>query len=89
MIKLNSINYTHWKNLVEDMLYIKDLYVFIGVGKGKTSNKSDVEKKKMNQKIVAIIRRWLDLSVYPHVEAKTNVRKMWIKLKELYERKNV
>lgn len=43
----------------------------------------------MNQKTIAMIRQRLDLSVYPHVEAETDAQKMWNKLNELYEHKNV
>jgi len=43
----------------------------------------------MNRKIVTLIRQWLDVSVYPHVEAETDGHKVWNNLKELYEHKNV
>ena len=43
----------------------------------------------MNRKAVPLIRQWLDLSVYPHVETEIDANKMLEKLKELYERKNV
>ena len=31
MVELNSKNYSVWKTLIEDMLYIKDLYVDLSV----------------------------------------------------------
>lgn len=43
------------------MLYNKDLYDSIKGGKGKSSDKYDVEWKKLNRKIIAIIRQLLDL----------------------------
>ena len=89
MIKLNSSNYTLWKTLMEDMLYSKDLYDPIEGDTAKPADKSDADWKKMNRKAVALIRQWLDLSVYPHVETEIDANKMWEKLKELYERKNV
>ncbi|CAJ2652104.1 unnamed protein product [Trifolium pratense] len=89
MIKLNSSNYTLWKTLMEDLLYTKDLYDPIEGESARSKDTSDTDWKKMNRKAVAIIRQWLDLSVYPHVEAETNAHTMWNKLKELYERKNV
>ena len=88
MVKLNSQNYSIWKTLMEDMLYSKDLYDPVEGDKSK-GTKSDAEWKKLNRKAVALIRQWLDLSVYPHVDTETNAEKMWKKLKELYERKNV
>ncbi|CAJ2642124.1 unnamed protein product [Trifolium pratense] len=89
MIKLNSSNYTLWKTLMEDWLYTKDLYDPIEGESARSKDTSDTDWKKMNRKADAIIRQWLDLSVYPHVEAETNAHTMWNKLKELYERKNV
>ncbi|XP_072066891.1 uncharacterized protein [Arachis hypogaea] len=88
IVKLNSQNYSIWKTLMEEMLYSKDLYNPVEGDKSK-GTKSDAEWKKLNWKVVALIRQWLDLSMYPHVETKTNVENMWNKLKELYERKNV
>nr|XP_025636351.1 uncharacterized protein LOC112730483 [Arachis hypogaea] len=73
---------------MEDMLYSKDLYDPMEGDKSK-GTKSDTEWKKLNRKAVALIRQWLDLSVYPHVDTETNTEKMWNELKELYERKNV
>ena len=68
---------------MEDMLYSKDLYDHVEGDKSK-STKSDAEWKKLNRKAVVLIRQWLDLSVYPHVDTETNAEKMWKKLKELY-----
>ncbi|XP_057730827.1 uncharacterized protein LOC130946170 [Arachis stenosperma] len=69
---------------MEDMLYSKDLYDPVKRDKSK-GTKSDTEWKKA----VALIRQWLNLSMYPHVDTETNTEKIWNKLKELYERKNV
>lgn len=88
MIKLKPTIYTFWKTLMEVMLYNKDVWFYWG-RKGKPSDMSDPEWKKMNLKIVFVIRQWLDLSVYLHVEIETDTHKIWNKLKELYERKNV
>ncbi|CAJ2654735.1 unnamed protein product [Trifolium pratense] len=74
---------------MEDLLYTKDLYDPIEGESARSKDTLDTDWKKMNRKAVAIIRQWLDLSVYPHVEAETNAHTMWNKLKELYERKNV
>ncbi|XP_016168674.1 uncharacterized protein LOC107611236 [Arachis ipaensis] len=73
---------------MENMLYSKDLYDPVEGDKSK-GTKSDAEWKKLNRKAVALIRQWLDLSMIPHVDTETNSKKMWKKLKELYERKNV
>lgn len=71
------------------MLYNKDLYDPILGGNGKSSDKFDAKWKKMNWKTDAIIRQWLDFSSYPHVEGETDTQKMWNKVKDLYERKNM
>lgn len=76
MIKFNSTNYILWKNLIEHMLYNKDLYDPILGGNGKSSDKFDAKWKKMNWKTDAIIRQWLDLSAYPHVEGETDAQKL-------------
>ena len=89
MIKLNSKNYSVWKTLMEDMLYSKDLYDPVEGDKYRPADKSEVEWNIMNRKVVALIRQWLDLSVYPHVDKETNAQSMWQKLADLYERKNV
>ncbi|MCI87124.1 hypothetical protein A2U01_0108405, partial [Trifolium medium] len=57
---------------MEDLLYTKDLYDPIEGESARSKDTSDTDWKKMNRKAVAIIRQWLDLSVYPHVEAETN-----------------
>ncbi|QHO27324.1 putative LRR receptor-like serine/threonine-protein kinase [Arachis hypogaea] len=63
------------QTLMEDMLYSKDLYDPVEGDKSK-GTKSDAEWKKLNRKAVALIRQWLDLSVYPHVDTETNAEKM-------------
>ncbi|QHO13808.1 Retrovirus-related Pol polyprotein [Arachis hypogaea] len=73
---------------MEDMLYSKDLYDPVEGDESK-GTKFDAEWKKLNRKAVVLIRQWLDLSMYPHVDTETNAKKTWNKLKELYERKNV
>lgn len=89
MIKLNYINYTFQKNLMKYMLYSKDCILISEEKKSKPCDQSDVEQKKMNQKTIAIIRKWLDLSIYPLVQVKTVAYKIWKFFKELYERKNM
>lgn len=89
MIKLNSTKYTLYKTLMKDILYNKDLYDPIEEGKCKPTDKFDVEWNKISQEVVAIIRQWLDLNVYPYFEVEIDAQEMWNKLKELYERKNM
>ena len=43
----------------------------------------------MNRKSVALIRQWLDLNVYPHLDKETNAQSMWKKFADPYKRKNV
>ncbi|MCH87259.1 hypothetical protein A2U01_0008125, partial [Trifolium medium] len=73
---------------MEDLLYTKYLHDPIEGETARSNDTFDTDWKATNNKAVAIIRQWLDLSVYPHVEAETNAHTVWNKLKELYERKN-
>jgi len=84
IFKLNSSNYPLWKTFIEDLLYDKDLYDLIGSATAKLKETSNVNWNTMNRMEVAMIGRWLDMSVYTNVEAKMDDDKMWNNLKELY-----
>ena len=52
---------------MEDILYFKDLYAPIDGDKSKPKDMSEAEWKIMHRKIVALIRQWVDQSVFHHV----------------------
>ena len=67
MIRLTSSNYSIWKPRMEDILYCKDLYTSIDGDKSKPKDMSEAEWKIMHRKTVALIRQWVDQSVFHHV----------------------
>ena len=56
MMKLNLSNYLAWKQLMEDLLYCKDLYKPIK-GSEKPSKLDDEEWEVQHRKAIAYIRR--------------------------------
>ncbi|KAF7130883.1 hypothetical protein RHSIM_Rhsim10G0164600 [Rhododendron simsii] len=87
MIKLTSANYSIWKPRMEDVLYTKDLYLPIYGDTKKPQGTSDEDWKVTNRKAVALIRTWVDQSVFHHVAQETNAYELWTKLEAMYERK--
>ena len=74
MIKLNSLNYSTWKRMVEDFLYCKELYKPIRL-KEKPSDTLDDDWDIEHGKFIAYMRRWMDSTLYEHIydETKTEV----------------
>ena len=72
---------------MEDILYCKDLYAPIDGDKSKPKDMSEAEWKIMHRKTVALIRQWVDQSVFHHVSQETNATELWKKLESMYERK--
>ena len=75
MIRLTSSNYSIWKPRMEDILYCKDLYAPID------GDMSEAEWKIMHRKIVALIRQWVDQSVFHHVSQETDATELWKKIR--------
>ena len=71
MIRLTSSNYSIWKPRMEDILYCKDLYAPIDGDNSKPKDMSEAEWKIMHRKTVALIRQWVDQSVFHHVSQET------------------
>ena len=59
MVKLNSINYSIWKCMMEDLLYCKNLYKPIKLGSAKPADISEGDWEVMHRKTVGHIIRWL------------------------------
>ena len=72
---------------MEDILYCKDLYDPIEGDSAKSEDKTEKEWERMNQKMIGMIRKRLDDSVFHHVANETKADVLLKKLESLYERK--
>ncbi|CAN0846213.1 Retrovirus-related Pol polyprotein from transposon TNT 1-94 [Linum grandiflorum] len=88
MIKLTSSNYAIWKPRMEDILFCKDLYEPIESGSEKPEDKTEKEWEVLHRKAVAIIRQWIDQSIFHHVAKDTRADELWQKLESMYERQS-
>ena len=80
MVKLNSTNYSIWKPRMEDLLFIRDLYDPVEGDEKKLAGKMDEDWAKLNRKVVAFIRQWVEDSVYHHISTETDACKLWAQL---------
>lgn len=88
MFILNSENYWTWKTRMEDLLCVRELYETIE-SKDAVDGIDEREWKYLNRKAVAIIRQFVDDSVYQNVANYTNAFELWSKLESMYGRKSV
>jgi len=86
MFKLTADNYSYWKPMMEDHLYFKDFHEPI-TQKDKPEKKTATEWELQNRKAVAIIRKYIDKSLFEHVSTYTKAYKLWTKLKSLIQKK--
>ena len=86
MIKLNSMNYSTWKRMIEDFLYCNYLYKLIRL-KEKPSDTLDDDWDIEHRKVIAYIRRWMDPTVHEHIYDATEVDVVLKKLENLFTRK--
>ena len=66
MIKLNSLNYSTWKRMMEDLFYCKDLYKLIRL-KEKPSDTLDEDCDVEHRKIITYMRRWINPTLHEHI----------------------
>ena len=85
MIKLNSMNYSTLKRMMEDLLYCKDLYKSIQL-KEKPSNTLDDDWDVEHRKAITYMRRWMDPTLHEHISDETKVD-VWKKLENIFARK--
>lgn len=71
MFKLTAENYSYWKPMMEDHLYYKDLYEPI-IKETMPEEKDAAERELLNRKAVAIIRKYIDRSLFKHMSTYTN-----------------
>ena len=86
MIKLNSMNYSTWKCMMEDLLYCKDLYNPIRL-KEKPSDTLDDDWDVEHRKAIAYMRRWMDPTLHEHIYDETKADVVWKKLENIFSRK--
>ena len=86
MIKLNSMNYSTWKHMMEDLLYCKDLYKPIRL-KEKPSDTLDDDWDVEHRKTIAYMRRWMNRTLHEHISDETKADVVWKKLENIFARK--
>ncbi|KAE8660874.1 hypothetical protein F3Y22_tig00116946pilonHSYRG00054 [Hibiscus syriacus] len=86
MFKLTFNNYLYWKPMMEDHLYCKDLHEPI-IYKDKVEGKSDAQWELLNRKVVAMIRKYIDKTLFEHVSTYTNDYELWTKLESMIQKK--
>ena len=86
MFKLTANNYSYWKPMMEDHLYCKDLHEPI-IYKDKVEGKSDAQWELLNRKAVAMIRKYIDKTLFEHVSTYTNAYELWTKLESMIQKK--
>ncbi|ESQ46503.1 hypothetical protein EUTSA_v10000595mg, partial [Eutrema salsugineum] len=86
MFKLTTDNYSYWKPMMEDHLYCKDLHEPI-IMKDKPEGKDDKTWEVLNRKAVAVIRKYIDRSLFEHVSTYTNAFELWTKLESMIQKK--
>ena len=72
MIKLNSLNYSTWKHMMEEFFYCKDLYKPIR-WKKKPYDTLDDDWDMERRKVIAYMRRWVDPSLHAQIYDETKV----------------
>ena len=87
MIKLNSMNYSTWKHMMEDLLYFKYLYKPIRL-KEKPSDAPDDDWDVEHRKAIAYMRRWMDPTLHEHIYDETKADVVWKNLKTFLPRKH-
>ena len=86
MFKLTTDNFSYWKPMMEDHLYCKDLHEPI-IMKDKPEGKDDKAWEILNRKAVAVIRKYVDRSLFEHVSTYTNAFELWTKLESMIQKK--
>ena len=70
MTKLNSMNYSTWKRMMEDFLYCKDLYKPIRLNE-KPSDMLNKDWDIEHRKVTAYMRRWMDITLHEYISDET------------------
>lgn len=60
VMSLTTLNYSIWKSRIEDMLWCYDLEDTILGDSAEPSNMIDEKWKKLNRKVISIIKQWVE-----------------------------
>lgn len=85
---LDGTNWGIWKPRMKDILYLNDLHDPIEGDEKKPSDVDEGDWKKMDKKAIALIRQYLNDSVFHHVASCESAKALWDKLVSLYESKS-
>ena len=88
MIKLNLLNYSTWKLMMENLLYCKDLYKPVRL-KEKPSNTLDEDWDVKHRKVIAYMSEWMDPTLHEHIYDETKADVVLKKLENLFARKTL
>ncbi|VVA98897.1 unnamed protein product [Arabis nemorensis] len=86
MISLDGSNYHIWKSKMEDLLYVKELYVPVFEEK-KPEDKTEDQWKLLHRQMCGLMRQWVDDNVRNPIENEIDARSLWLKLEQLFARK--
>ena len=64
---------------------MKDLHEPIEGEEARPTDLNDKKSTQLNQKVVGVIRSWIDQSVYHHVAKEFEIDVLWRKLETIYE----
>ena len=73
---------------MKNVLYLNDLHDPIDGDGKKPSNVDEGKWKKTDKKVIALIRQYLDDSVFHHVASCESAKALWDKLVSSYESKS-
>lgn len=85
-INLNGTNYSLWKNIMKDLLFVKAMHLPVFATQ-KPESKSDEEWEFEHEQVCGFIRKIVDENVYNHIQNETHARTLWTKLENLYASK--
>ena len=80
MIMLSATNYSMQKPQMEDIIVCNDLYDPLKNMEDKPTETKDEEWKKMNKKMIGLIRQCIEHQGFHHVAQETSAYELWIKL---------
>ena len=81
--KFDGMDFAYWKMCMEDYLYGKELDAPLG---DKPENKADDEWKKLDRRVLGVIRPCLSRNVAANVAKETTTKGLMKALSELYEK---
>ena len=87
MIMFSATNYALWKPQMKDILFCKDLYDPLKNKRDKPATTKDEEWKKINRKMIGLIKQCIRREVFHHIAHETSAYELWIMLEKMYQAK--